>query len=70
MKDNEEFALKYFLNEYPKDMAFRNVLEVVRGRILGWVDVWEPFQSFDSNILVGLIVTLKNQLDDLSLAKK
>lgn len=70
MKIHEQFALDYFLTEYPSKTSFRVILEIVRGHRIGWVDVWEPFANFDSHVLVGMIITLKNSLDDKFLEKK
>lgn len=64
MIKSERFAIDYFLEDYPKDASYKTILEIVRGQRMGWIEVWTPFQEIDSNILVGLIVTLKNSIDE------
>jgi hypothetical protein len=61
---NEFFALNYFLEDYPRRASFKTVIEIVKGDRPGWVEVWGPFQIFDSHVLVGLIMTLKGSLDE------
>lgn len=70
MKPIEKIVLKYFLEEYPEKTSYRVILEIVRGQRMGWVKVWAPFEDFDSHVLVGLMTTLKNSLEDHFTPKK
>lgn len=62
MKQNEAFALKHYLESYPENVAFEDVLQKLKTGSPD-VDVWEPFEKLSSFDLANAISRLSHEIE-------
>lgn len=62
MKPNEAFAIRQYLESYPENVSFEDVLQKLKTGSPE-VNVWEPFEKLSSFDLANAISLLSNELE-------
>lgn len=64
MNKFERYSVEHYLTDYPEFLSFDEIIELIKNESDD-VAVWEPFEYYSSEEIIGFILAMKRSLMNL-----